>query len=236
MLPIVPKCRTSNQETNTRLNGTFSPKRNLTRFLATFKHFTPHFSFFIVMATTSDIKKGMCIEFNGDIYAIIEFQHVKPGKGPAFVRTKLRSLTHGRVIDNTFPAGHKIDDVVVERRQYQFLYREGADFNFMNNDDFDQVVIKEAMIENPQFLKDGELVYIVFHAAKETPLACELPQSVWLTVTYVEPGVRGDTATNTLTPAKLETGADVRVPLFIKEGDKIRVDTSTGEYLEREKK
>ena len=187
------------------------------------------------MATTSDIRKGMCIEFNNDTYSIIEFQHVKPGKGNAFVRTKLKSLTTGRVIDNTFTAGHKVDEVRVERRKYQYLYNDDMGYHFMNNETFEQVRLMEEFIDNPGLVKEGLEVDILFHAAKEIPLTLEMPQYVIMQVTYTEPGVRGDTATNTLKPATVETGAEVRVPLFINEGDHIKIDTAKNSYVERVK-
>ncbi len=187
------------------------------------------------MATTSDIRKGMCIEHNNDTFVIIEFQHVKPGKGNAFVRTKLKSLTTGKVLDNTFQAGHKVDEVRVERRKFQFLYSDDMGFNFMNNETFEQVSIAEAMIENPGLLKEGMEVDILYHAEREVPLTLEMPQYIEVEVTYTEPGVKGDTATNTLKPATIETGAEVRVPLFINQGDMIKVDTSNGAYVERVK-
>ena len=187
------------------------------------------------MASTSDIRKGMCLEHNNDTYIVVEFLHVKPGKGNAFVRTKLKSLKSGKVVDYTFPAGHKINDVRVERRTYQYLYNDGEQFHFMNNETYDQIGISGDMIDNNQFLKEGDNVEVLFHSVKEIPLTCELPQYVWLEVTYVEPGLRGDTATNTLTPATVETNAEVRVPLFIKEGDIIRIDTRDGSYMERKK-
>lgn len=175
----------------------------------------------------------MCLEMNGDTYIVTYFQHVKPGKGNAFVRMKLKSITTKKVIENTVPAGHKLDDVRVERRQYQYLYPEGDKFHFMQQDTFEQAEISADMIENAQFLKEGMIVDIVFHAVKEMPLAVQLPQFVTLEITYMEPGAKGDTATNTLTPAKVETGAEVRVPLFIKQGDLIKIDTTTGDYIER---
>lgn len=187
------------------------------------------------MATTADIRNGLCIEFNGDLYSVVEFQHVKPGKGAAFVRTKLRNLRNGRVIPNTFNSGVKIDIARVERRQYQFLYKDPSGFNFMHSETFEQITIDEALINAPQFLKDGQDVEVVFHADTETPLTCELPPFVVLMVTYAEPGVKGDTATNTLRPATVETGATVHVPLFVNEGEKIKVDTRTGDYSERVK-
>lgn len=187
------------------------------------------------MATTSDIRNGMCIEFNDDIYSIVEFQHVKPGKGNAFVRTRLKSLTTGRVVDNTFPAGHKVNDVRVERRKFQYLYKDDMGYNFMNTESYEQVSLQENLVDNPQFLKEGMEVEILYHAAKETILNMELPQNIVVAVTYTEPGLRGDTATNTLKAATIETGAEVRVPLFINQGDLIKIDTRTGEYLERAK-
>lgn len=187
------------------------------------------------MATTADIKKGLCLEFNNDIYYIVDFQHVKPGKGNAFVRTKLKSLTTGKVVDNTFQAGHTINDVRVERRNFQFLYNDDMGYHFMNNETFEQVTIQESMIENPKFLKEGTQVEILMHAVQEVPLAVELPQYIILEVTYTEPGLRGDTATNTLKPATVETGAEVKVPLFIETGQKIKIETATGNYIERAK-
>jgi elongation factor P len=187
------------------------------------------------MASTSDIKKGLCIEFNNDIFTVIEFLHVKPGKGNAFVRTKLKSLTTGKVVENTFPAGHTINDVRVERRKFQFLYSDEMGYHFMNNESFEQVTVQESMIDSPQFMKEGLEVEILLHATEETPLAVELPQYVILEVTYTEPGLRGDTATNTLKPATVETGAEVRVPLFVESGEKIKIDTASGTYVERAK-
>lgn len=188
------------------------------------------------MASTSDIRNGLCIEYSNDIFKVVEFQHVKPGKGPAFVRTKLKSLTTGKVLDNTIPAGHKIDVVRVETKKQQYLYNDDYGYHFMDNETYEQTQIEEAMIENPQLLKEGTIVDIVFHAAENRPLTLDMPQYVILKVTYAEPGVRGDTATNTLKPAKVETGAEVKVPLFINEGDLIKIDSSSGAYMERVKK
>ncbi|TAK36712.1 MAG: elongation factor P [Saprospiraceae bacterium] len=185
------------------------------------------------MANTSDIRNGMCIELNGDIWTIIEFQHVKPGKGGAFVRTKLKSLTKGKVVDNTFSAGHAINEVRVERRAFQYLYKDDMGYHFMNMDDYEQVQLNENMLENPQFLKEGMQVDVLFHAQDNIPLNMEMPAQVTVQVTYTEPGLRGDTATNTLKPATVDTGAEVRVPLFINQGDNIIVDTRTGGYLGR---
>ena len=187
------------------------------------------------MATTNDIKNGICIRLNSDIFKVVEFQHVKPGKGPAFVRTKLKSLSTGRTLENTFPAGHKIEPIRIENRKYQFLYNEGNDYHFMNQDDYDQLTLQKEMINAPQFLRDGDIVDILYNAEDHLPMACELAPNVVLTVTFTEPGIKGDTATNTLKPATVETGANVKVPLFINEGDKVRIDTASGNYLERVK-
>lgn len=185
------------------------------------------------MASTADIRNGLCIRYNSDIYKIIYFQHVKPGKGPAFVRTKLKSVATGKIIENTFSAGHKIDEVRVETRQYQYLYPEGDMFVFMDVNDYNQISIRKDMLEIPELLKEGESVMIVFNAEDETPLLVEMPANVILTVTHTEPGVKGNTATNATKPATVETGALINVPLFIEEGDKIRVETEKGTYVER---
>ena len=186
------------------------------------------------MATTSDIKNGLCIMHNGKIATITEFQHVKPGKGPAFVRTKMKEIESGKVLDFTFPAGHKIDIVRVERRQYQYLYEEeNVGYHFMNTDNYEQVVIPKEMIENPLYLREGMICDINFHAEEENPLTLELPNFIEAEITYTEPGIKGDTATNTLKPATIDTGAEIRVPLFIENGEKIKVDTRKGEYVER---
>ncbi len=187
------------------------------------------------MANTSDIRKGLCIKFNHDIYKIVEFLHVKPGKGPAFVRTKLKSVTSGKVIDNTFSAGHKIEDVRVETRSYQYLYAEGDTFHFMNTDDYNQISLEKSSLDAPQLLKEGAVVTILFNTEDSMPLSVEMPASVILEVTHTEPGVKGNTATNATKPATVETGARINVPLFINEGDKIKVDTEKGAYMERAK-
>jgi len=187
------------------------------------------------MASTSDIRKGLCIKYNHDIFKIIEFLHVKPGKGPAFVRTKLKSVTTGKVIDNTFSAGHKIDDVRVETRSYQYLYPEGDTYHFMNTDDYNQITLQKETLDAPDLLKEGEVVKVLFNTEDSMPLSVEMPASVILEVTESEPGVKGNTATNATKPATVETGARINVPLFINEGDKIKVDTEKGAYLERVK-
>lgn len=187
------------------------------------------------MATTSDFRNGLCIEFNNGLYTIVGFQHVKPGKGPAFVRTRLKSVNTGKVIDNTFSAGVKINVARIERRPFQYLYNDETGFHFMHTETFEQIFIEKALINAPGLLKEGQGVEIVYHADNEAPLSCELPAFVELSITYTEPGVKGDTATNTLKPATLETGTKIKVPLFLNEGDFIKVDTRKGEYVERVK-
>ncbi len=187
------------------------------------------------MATTADFRNGLTIEMNGDLLTIIDFQHVKPGKGPAFVRTKLRSLKNGKVLTNTFNSGVKIEIARVERRPYQYLYKDDMGYYFMNSENFEQVTIPEDIITAAQFLKEGQEVEILFHADTETPLTCDMPAYVVLTITYTEPGEKGNTATNAMKEATVETGAIVKVPLFVNEGEKIKVDTRSGEYSERVK-
>lgn len=188
------------------------------------------------MATTADIRNGLVIEFNNDLFTVVEFQHVKPGKGGAFVRTKLKSLRTGRVIPNTFNSGERIDVARVERRKYQYIYKDDSGYQFMHSETFEQIPIPGELINAPQFLKEGQEVEIVFHADTETPLTCELPPFVELLITYTEPGLRGNTATNAMKDATLETGAIVKVPLFIETNEVIKVDTRTAEYGERVKK
>ncbi len=187
------------------------------------------------MASTSDIRNGLCIAFNNDIYKIIEFLHVKPGKGPAFVRTKLRSVTTGRVLENTFSAGHKIDEVRVENHKFQFLYPEGDLYHFMNVESFEQISLNKNILDSPDLLKEGENVMISINSETDLPLSVDMPGNVILEVTYSEPGIKGNTSTNATKPATVETGAVVNVPLFINEGDKIKIDTATGSYMERVK-
>ena len=187
------------------------------------------------MVSTSDIRKGLCIRHSNDIYKVIEFLHVKPGKGPAFVRTKLKSVTSGKVLDNTFSAGHKIEDIRVETNKYQFLYNDGDTYNFMNSDDYNQITIEKNILDSPELMKEGEIVSISINTEDEMPLSVDMPVSVILEVTHTEPGVKGNTATNATKPATVETGARINVPLFINEGDKIKVETDKGTYQERVK-
>jgi len=188
------------------------------------------------MATTADFRNGMCIEHNGQLYFIVQFQHVKPGKGPAFVRTKLKNVSTGKVIDNTFTSGVKVKEARIERRKHQFLYNDDMGYHFMNMETFDQVSLSKELVETPDLLKEGMEVEIVFHAETETPLMVNLPTHVVFEVTYTEPGVRGDTSsTNSLKPATIETGATIMVPLFVNTGDKIKIDTRDKSYIERVK-
>lgn len=187
------------------------------------------------MATTSDIRNGLCIKYNHDIYKIVEFLHVKPGKGPAFVRTKLKSVTTGKVIENTFSAGHKIDDVRVETHKFQFLYNDGEFYHFMNEEDYTQIRLLEAALDMPGLMKEGEVVTVMINTENNEPLSVEMPPHVVLEVTHTEPGVKGNTATNATKPATVETGFEVNVPLFINERDKIKIETEKGTYKERVK-
>lgn len=187
------------------------------------------------MANTSEIRNGLCLEHNNDIWSVVEFLHVKPGKGPAFVRTKLKSLTSGKVVDNTWPSSHKITVVRVERRKFQYLYKDEIGYNFMNMESYDQITLDEKILDSPQFLTDGMMIDVLYHADKDLPLTTEMPQQVVLEITYTEPGEKGNTATNATKPAKIQSGAEIKVPIFINEGDKIKIDTRTGSYLERVK-
>ncbi|MCS7035395.1 MAG: elongation factor P [Saprospiraceae bacterium] len=188
------------------------------------------------MATTADIRNGLCIELNNDIMKVIDFQRFQVGRGSGKVWTKLKSTTTGKIIEHTFQSGHTITEVRVERRKFQYLYPEGDSYVLMNQETYDQITVPSEMIENARFLKEGDTVDVLYHAQKEIPLSVEMPPNVVLQITYTEPGVRGDTATNTLKPATVETGAEVRVPLFCETGEYIRIDTATGEYIERVKK
>jgi elongation factor P len=187
------------------------------------------------MASTSDIKNGLCIEYNGNLYFVTEFQHVKPGKGPAFVRTKLKNVKTGKVIDNTFPSGHKITTARVEKRSHQFLYKDSSGYHFMDASSFDQISLEGNQIDYSDFLMDGMEVEISIHTETGDILSCELPQNIETKITYTEPGVKGDTATNATKLARIETGAEIQVPLFINENDKIKVDIRQGKYVERVK-
>jgi len=186
------------------------------------------------MASTTDFKNGFCFIFKGEIHTIVSFLHVKPGKGPAFVRTKLRNIKTGRIIENTFNSGLKVEDVRVERRQYQFLYKDEMGLNMMNSQTFEQISIPETMIDNADLMKEGQIIEIQFHAEEETPLTAEMPAVVELQVTYTIQGEKGNTASSTaLKEATVETGATIMVPMFINEGDILRVNTIDRSYNER---
>jgi elongation factor P len=186
------------------------------------------------MATTADFKNGLCLDFNGKPCSIVWFQHVKPGKGGAFVKVKMRNLENGRILENTYNAGEKIDIISIERRPYQFLYKDEMGFNFMHTETFEQISLNENMVDNADLMKEGQYVEMMFHADEDRVLTCELPQFVEMEITYTEPAVKGDTAsTNALKAATIETGAEIMVPLFINQGERIRVDTRDRSYYER---
>lgn len=187
------------------------------------------------MASTADFRNGLCIEYNNDLYIITEFLHVKPGKGPAFVRTKLKNIKTGKVLDNTFNAGVSVNTARIERRPHQFLYKDDYGYNFMDKESFEQVTLDDKMVEKPGLMKDGQDVDILFHAETETPLLCELPPFVVMTITYTEPAVKGNTSTNATKQATLETGMVINVPLFIEQDEVIKVDTRDNSYSERVK-
>ncbi len=186
------------------------------------------------MATTADFKNGLCIDFNGKPCTIVWFQHVKPGKGGAFVKVKMRNLENGRILENTYNAGEQIEIISVERRPYQFLYKDEMGFNFMHNETFEQIQLGKDFVDNSDLMKEGQYVEMMFLADEERVLTCELPPFVELEVTYTEPAVKGDTAsTNAQKAATMETGAEIMVPLFINQGERIKVDTRDRSYYER---
>ena len=186
------------------------------------------------MADTSDFRNGLIIKFKNDLYSIVEFQHVKPGKGGAFVRSTLKNLRTGRVLENTFRAGEKVETVRVERRKYQYLYSDGDSLVCMDNETYEQInIAKELISDGLKFLKESEEVEVLLNGAEI--ISIEIPIFINLKVVETEPGFKGDTATGAVKAAKLETGAQINVPLFINEGDILRVDTRTGEYTERVK-
>ena len=187
------------------------------------------------MINAQDIKIGTCIRMDGKLYFCIDFLHVKPGKGNTFMRTKLKDVVDGYVLERRFNIGEKLEDVRVEHRPYQYLYQEAGDFIFMNQETFEQIPIHKDLITGVDFMKEGDVVDVVSYASTETVLYAEMPIKTKLKITYTEPGLKGDTATNTLKPATVETGATVRVPLFINEGETIEVDTREGTYVGRVK-
>jgi elongation factor P len=186
------------------------------------------------MITSNDFSRGVVIKLDGDIYAVLEYQHVKPARGASFVRTKLRSMTKGSIVDRTFRGGEKLEDVTVENRQMQYLYAEGDSLAFMDNESFDQISIDKKFAGNIlDYIKEGDSCTIAVY--EERPIAIDPPMFVALKVTYAEPGLRGDTATNVQKKVKVETGAEFSVPIFVNENDTIKIDTRTGDYVERVK-
>ena len=184
------------------------------------------------MATTSDLKNGMCLDIEGSLWTVIEFQHVKPGKGPAFVRTKMRQVLTGKVVEKTLNAGVKIDIAILEKREMQFLYKEGEDFVFMDSKTFDQMNISAATVgDAANYMLENTEAIVAIH--ENNPLYIELPASVELTVTYTEPGLQGDRSSGGTKPATVQTGIQIQVPLFIKQDEKIMVDTRDGSYQGR---
>jgi elongation factor P len=184
------------------------------------------------VATTNDLKNGITLNLDGNLWSVVEFQHVKPGKGPAFVRTKLKNIMSGKVVDRTFNAGVKVDVANVDRREMQYLYREGSDFVFMDTQDYEQPRIPDTVVgDAANYLLEEQTVTIAFNDG--TPLYIDLPAAVELTIRQTDPGIQGDRSTGGTKPATLETGATIQVPLFITTGEKIKVDTRTGQYLGR---
>ena len=187
------------------------------------------------MATTADISRGLIIKLDGSLYKVVEFGENKTARAAAKVWAKLTGVDNARTIEKTWNSGDNIFPVRVERKEYQYLYKDETGYNFMDNETFEQVSVPENSIDAPQFLKDGQAVSVLFNTETEAPMTVELPDKIVVLVTYSEPGLRGDTATRTLKPATVETGATVMVPLFVNEGEMIRVNTKTGEYVERVK-
>lgn len=187
------------------------------------------------MINSQDIKKGTCIRMDGKLYFCIDFLHRKPGKGNTIMNVTLKDVVNGGVIERRFNIGEKLEDVRVERRPYQYLYKDGEDLIFMNNETYEQVTIAPEMVNGVAFMKEGQNVEVVTDASTETVLYADVPAKVHLSIIWTEPGLKGDTATNTLKPAKVETGTEIRVPLFIEEGETVEVDTRDGSYLGRVK-
>ena len=185
------------------------------------------------MINSQDIKNGTCIRLDGKLYFCVEFLHVKPGKGNTFMRTKLKDVVKGGILDRRFNIDEKLEDVRVERRPYQYTYQEGEHYHFMNQETFDDIIIDKNLINGVDFMIEGQIVEVVSDASTETVLFADMPVKVQLKVTYTEPGIKGDTATNTLKPATVESGAEVRVPLFIEEGEIIEINTQDGSYVGR---
>lgn len=187
------------------------------------------------MANTSDISRGLIIKLDGSLYKIVEFGENKTARAAAKVWAKLKGVDNNRTIEQTWNSGDTIYPIRVERKDFQYLYKDDSGYNFMDNETFEQIVVQETLIDAPQFLKDGQEVSVLINTETDSPMTVELPDKIVLLVTYSEPGMKGDTATRTLKPATVETGATVMVPLFVNEGELIRVNTKTGDYVERVK-
>jgi elongation factor P len=187
------------------------------------------------MANTADISRGLIIKLDGSLYSVIDFGENKTARAAAKVWAKLKGVDNSRSIEKTWNSGDTIYPVRVERKDYQYLYKDDTGYNFMDTETFEQIAMQENLVDAPQFLKEGQQVSVIMNTETEIAMGVELPDKIVLLVTYSEPGVRGDTATRTLKPAKVETGATVNVPLFVNEGELIRVNTKTGEYVERVK-
>lgn len=187
------------------------------------------------MATTADIRTGLIIKLDNSLYSVVEFGQNKTARAAAKVWAKLKGVDNGRTIEHTWNSGDNIFPVRVEKKAYQYLYKDDSGYNFMDNETFEQLAIAESMVDAPQFLKEGQEVFVQMNTETDQPMNVELPDKIVVLITYSEPGVRGDTATRTLKPATIETGATVMVPLFVNEGELIRVNTKTGEYIERVK-
>lgn len=187
------------------------------------------------MATTSDISRGLIIKLDGSLYSVVEFGENKTARAAAKVWAKLKGVDNNRSIEKVWNSGDNIFPVRVERKNYQYLYKDDTGYNFMDNETFEQVAVQEHMVDAPQFLKEGQEVSVLINTETELPMSVELPDKIVMKVTYTEPGLKGDTATRTLKPATVETGATVSVPLFVNEGELIRINAKTGEYVERVK-
>ena len=184
------------------------------------------------MATTNDLKNGLVLDLDGQLWTVVEFQHVKPGKGPAFVRTKLKHVLSGKVVEKTFNAGVKVETATVDKRDMQYLYRDGDDWVFMDSQSYDQITVPDATVgENGKYMLENQSAIVAMHEG--APLYIELPASVELVITYTEPGLQGDRSSAGTKPATLETGAEIAVPLFINQSEKVKVDTRDGSYLGR---
>src|SRR3954470_16164283 len=197
--------------------------------------FAVHIKLKIFMATTADMRNGLIIKLDGSLYSVVEFGENKTARAAAKVWAKLKGVDNNRTIEKTWNSGETIFPVRVEKKAFQYLYKDESGYNLMNNETFEQIALSEEMIDAPQFLKDGAEVFVFINTETEQPIGAELPEKIVVKITYCEPGLRGDTATRALKAATVETGATVMVPLFVEDGELIRINTKTGEYVERVK-